>query len=238
MQRLPRIPKAILFDMDGLMFDTEALYRDATMAAARNAGFELPLSVYLETVGLPASRVRELLLAQFGSDAPLEDFWRRALDLFTQMARTDLRTKPGLREILSFLEVQRIPSAIVTSSSRNTVEEHLAATSLHGRFQTIVAYGDYASGKPHPDPYLLAAERLGLPITECVVLEDSRNGVLSGSSAGAMTVMVPDLVQPTPDILGRCECILADLHAVQELLANSLTDRIGQSDTLRYPDIR
>jgi HAD superfamily hydrolase (TIGR01509 family) len=222
MKRLPRVPKAILFDMDGLIFDTEALYRDATIAAAQNAGFELPLSVYLETVGLPASSVREVLLAQFGNDAPMEDFWRRASDLFTQMARTDLRTKPGLRGILSFLEAERIPSAIVTSSNRKTVEEHLATTCLQGRFQTIIAYGDYAAGKPQPDPYLLAAERLGLPITECVALEDSRNGVLSCSSAGAMTVMVPDLVQPTPDVLSRCECIMADLHAVQDLLANTL----------------
>ncbi|EJC85638.1 putative phosphatase/phosphohexomutase [Rhizobium leguminosarum bv. trifolii WSM2297] len=164
MLRLPRTPKAVLFDMDGLIFDTEALYRDATIAAPRNAGFELPLSAYLETIGMPASNVRELLLAQFGKDAPLEDFWRQASELFTQMVQTDLRTKAGVPEILSFLAAERIPSAIVTSSSRTAVEEHLSAAGLDGRFQTIVADGDYIAGKPHPAPYLLAAERLNLPI--------------------------------------------------------------------------
>ncbi|RUM03832.1 HAD family hydrolase [Rhizobium chutanense] len=227
MQPLPRAPKAVLFDMDGLMFDTEALYRDATITAARNAGFELPLSAYLETIGLPASSVRERLLAQFGKDAPLEYFWRQASELFTQMVQTDLRTKAGLPEILSFLEAERIPSAIVTSSSRTAVEAHLSATGLQGRFQAIIAHGDYMDGKPHPAPYLLAAERLNLPIPECVALEDSRNGVLSASSAGAMTVMVPDLVQPAPDVLGRCACVLADLHAVRDLIAISLSGLPG-----------
>lgn len=191
--------------------------------AARNAGFELPLSAYLETIGLPASRVRELLLARFGEDAPLEDLWRQASELFTQMVQTDLRTKAGLPEILSFLEAARIPSAIVTSSGRTAVEAHLSAAGLQGRrFQTIIAYGDYTVGKPDPAPYLLAAERLNLPISECVALEDSRNGVLSASGAGAMTIMVPDLVQPAPDIPGRCACILADLHAVRDLIAISM----------------
>lgn len=227
MMRLPRIPQAVLFDMDGVIFDTETLYRDATIAAARHAGFQLPQSVYLETIGLPAPAVRELLLAQFGKDAPLEDFWRHASELFEEMAQTDLRTKPGLPEILSLLEAEQIPSAIVTSSNRALVEAHLSAAGLQGRFKTIVAYGDYIAGKPHPAPYLLAAERLGLPIGDCVALEDSRNGVLSASSAGAMTIMVPDLVQPGRDISGLCECIVADLHVVRELISNSLIDLVG-----------
>jgi HAD superfamily hydrolase (TIGR01509 family) len=187
----------------------------------------LPQSVYLETIGLPAPAVRELLLAQFGKDAPLEDFWRHASELFEQMAQTDLRTKPGLPEILSLLETEEIPSAIVTSSNQALVEAHLSAAGLQGRFKTIVAYGDYIAGKPHPAPYLLAAERLGLPIGDCVALEDSRNGVLSASSAGAMTIMVPDLVQPDRDISGLCECIVTDLHVVRELISNSLIDLVG-----------
>jgi HAD superfamily hydrolase (TIGR01509 family) len=227
MKRLPRIPQAVLFDMDGVIFDTETLYRDATIAAARHAGFQLPQSVYLETIGLPAPAVRELLLAQFGKDAPLEDFWRHASELFEEMAQTDLRTKPGLPEILSLLETEQIPSAIVTSSNRALVEAHLSAVGLQGRFKTIVAYGDYNAGKPHPAPYLLAAERLGLPISDCVALEDSRNGVLSASSAGAMTIMVPDLVQPDRDVSGLCECVVADLHVVRELISNSLIDLVG-----------
>ena len=227
MKRLPRIPQAVLFDMDGVIFDTETLYRDATIAAARYAGFQLPQSVYLETIGLPAPAVRELLVARFGKDAPLEDFWRHASELFEQMAQTDLRTKPGLPEILSLLETEQIPSAIVTSSDRALVEAHLSVAGLQGRFETIIAYGDYIAGKPHPAPYMLAAERLGLPIGDCVALEDSRNGVLSASSAGAMTIMVPDLVQPGRDISGLCEYIMTDLHAVRQLISNSLADLVG-----------
>lgn len=222
MHLLPRIPKAVLFDMDGLMFDTEALYRDATLAAAKEAGFELPISVYLETVGLPSSQARELLIAHFSNHIDLDDLWTKASELFDQAAQTDLRTKPGLLEILSFLDEREMPLAIVTSSSRATVDRHLIAAGLQDRFKTVVARGDYSKGKPHPAPYLLAAERIGLHVSECVALEDSHNGVLSASSAGAMTVMVPDLVQPTDDIRDRCECIFSDLHAVRNLLASNI----------------
>ena len=126
--------------------------------------------------------------------------------------------KPGLLELLSFLDEQGIPSAIVTSSSRATVDKHLIATGLQGRFETVIAPGDYSTGKPHPAPYLLAAERIGLDTSECVALEDSRNGVLSALNAGAMTITVPDRVRPTDDILDRCERVLGDLYAVRNLL--------------------
>jgi len=208
--------------MDGLMFDTEALYRDATMAAANAVGYELPVSVYLQAVGLPASRVREILRKQFGDNVDLDDFWKQASTLFEQMAQTDLRLKPGLLEILSFLDANDMPTAIVTSSSHPTVDSHLAALGIQGRFKTVVAFGDYSAGKPHPEPYLLASERIGLHISECVALEDSHNGVLSASSAGAMTVMVPDLVEPSHHIRDRCECVLRDLHEVQTLMAGNI----------------
>ena len=222
MHLLPRIPKAVLLDMDGLMFDTEALYRDATLAAAKLAGFDLPIAVYLGTVGLPSPQARELLLRHFNYNINLDAVWKEASELFEQMVQTDLRMKPGLLELLSFLDERGLQSAIVTSSSRATVDKHLIAVGLQDKFETVIARGDYSTGKPHPAPYLLAAEKVCLQISECVALEDSYNGVLSASSAGAMTVMVPDLVPPTNDMLGRCECVLSDLHAVRKLLARSV----------------
>ena len=111
-------------------------------------------------------------------------------------AETRLAVKPGT------LDQLRLPRAIATSSSRQTVERHLTALNLLGRFDAIVGRGDYIAGKPAPDPFLKAAEMLGVEPHCCLALEDSYNGIRSASSAGMITVMVPDLLEPTDDIRG------------------------------------
>jgi phosphoglycolate phosphatase-like HAD superfamily hydrolase len=107
---------------------------------------------------------------------------------------------------------------IATSSARHTVEHHLTAHNLAGRFHEIVGHGDYASGKPAPDPFLKAAERLGVKPRLCLALEDSHNGIRSASSAGMMTVMVPDLLEPTDEIRGLCTFVARDLLEVRSLI--------------------
>jgi HAD superfamily hydrolase (TIGR01509 family) len=109
--------------------------------------------------------------------------------------------------------------AIATSSMAQTAHHHLAAFDLGRRFDTIVAQGDTVRGKPAPDPYILAAERLGADPAFCLALEDSHNGVRSAASAGMMTVMVPDLLPPIDEIRALCVCIAEDLTAVGRLLA-------------------
>jgi beta-phosphoglucomutase-like phosphatase (HAD superfamily) len=105
-----------------------------------------------------------------------------------------------------------------TSSSRRTVERHLTAHDLTERFHVIVGHGDYEAGKPAPDPFLKAAERLGVEPRLCLALEDSHNGIRSASSAGMMTIMIPDLLEPTDEIRGLCALIAADLHEVRRLI--------------------
>jgi HAD superfamily hydrolase (TIGR01509 family) len=191
------------------------------LAAAEAIGLNLPMSVYLGIVGLPSPHARDHLLAHFEGNIDVDAVWAKASELFNQLVATDLRMKPGLLELLSFLDEQGIPSAIVTSSSRVTVDEHLTAVALHHKFEVVVARGDYSTGKPHPMPYLMAAEKIGRDISECLALEDSHNGVLSASSAGAMTIMVPDLLQPTDDIRSRCVCVLENLDKVRSMMVGN-----------------
>ena len=108
--------------------------------------------------------------------------------------------------------------AIATSSRRTEVEHHIGHHGLLDRFQAIVASGDYARPKPNPDPYLLAAERLGVDPADCLALEDSHNGVRAAAAAGMMTIMVPDLLDPTEEMQTLCVRIARDLHEVRELL--------------------
>jgi beta-phosphoglucomutase-like phosphatase (HAD superfamily) len=112
-----------------------------------------------------------------------------------------------------------IPRAVATSSGHGAVERQLGPAGLIPRFQAIVAAGDYARGKPHPDPFLAAAARLDVDPTDCLALEDSHNGVRAAHAAGMMTIMVPDLLEATDEIGALCVAVARSLHDVRALVA-------------------
>jgi HAD superfamily hydrolase (TIGR01509 family) len=218
---LPRRPEAVVFDMDGLLFDTETLYQEAALLAATEGGHDISSGIILRLVGLPWQRAREMLLEHFGGDFPVIEFEAAWLRHFWVIAEARLALKPGAIELLDTLDALALPRAIATSSAHRTVQHHLAMHGLVDRFHAVIGHGDYASGKPAPDPYLNAAERLGVAPEACLALEDSHNGVRSASAAGMMTVMVPDLLPPTDEIRALCMVIAADLHEVRRLILDS-----------------
>ena len=213
--KLPRTPAAVVFDMDGLLFDTEVLSQEAIQLAAAEGGHEVAIDVFNRTVGLSWTQSRALLLSHFGEAFPVDQFQETWVRHFWMIAETRLALKLGALELLDTLDQFRLPRAIATSSSRRTVERHLTAHNLMGRFAEIVGHGDYERGKPAPDPFLRAAERLGVEPHLCLALEDSHNGVRSASSASMMTIMVPDLLEPTDEIRGLCTFVARDLHGVR-----------------------
>jgi len=215
------MPSAVVFDMDGLLFDTEVLYQEAIHLAAAEGGHEVAIDVFNRTVGLPWAQSRALLLSHFGKAFPVDEFQETWVRHFWVIAETRLELKPGALQLLDTLDQFRLPRAIATSSSRRTVERHLTAHNLMQRFDVIVGHGDYECGKPAPDPFLKAAERLGVEPHLCLALEDSHNGVRSASSAGMMTIMVPDLLEPTAEIRGLCAFVVPDLHAVRCLILDT-----------------
>jgi HAD superfamily hydrolase (TIGR01509 family) len=218
---LPRMPAAIVFDMDGLLFDTETLYQEAILLAAAEGGHDVGTGVFGRTIGLPRHQVRALLLDHFGEVFPVDEFLAAWVAHFWLIAESRLQLKPGVVELLDALDELNLPRAIATSSSHHTVEHHLGAHALAGRFDAVVGHGDYAAGKPAPDPFLKAAEQLGVEPNLCLALEDSHNGVRSAFAAGMMTVMVPDLLPPTDAIRGLCTFIAGNLHEVR----GAVTDR-------------
>ncbi len=158
----PRPIRAVVFDMDGLLIDSEVVIRDAMRAVAGEMGAEMPDDVFIRMVGLPNAASDAVARAHFGADFALEAFngavWRRAHAVFE--AEDILKT--GVREIIEHLDVVGLPKAVATSSSPDSVRRHMQRAGLYDHFQAIVARGDYARGKPNPDPYLVAAERLGV----------------------------------------------------------------------------
>lgn len=217
--RLPRPPSAVVFDMDGLLFDTERVYEQAAMAAAAELGYELDSAFHRTTVGSPWPVIRGLLLDRYGATFAAEDLREAARRIFGELVERERLLKPGALELLDLLDKLGLPRAIATTSSRATVQRHLEAHDLVGRFHQIVAHGDYARHKPAPDPFLKAAEQLGVAPELCLALEDSHNGVRAASAAGMMTIMVPDLLPPTEEIRALCTHIVLDLHEVHRLIA-------------------
>jgi HAD superfamily hydrolase (TIGR01509 family) len=216
---LPRPPAAVIFDMDGLLIDSERLFRDAMMATAADMGHALSDDFFLTLVGVPWATNVEQLLAHYGPSFDTEAFreatWRR----YHPLAQAELTLKAGVIEILDRLDALALPRAIATSSRRETVDHHLGEHGVLHRFHAVVASGEAARAKPHPDPYLLAAERLGVTPEHCLALEDSHNGVRAAAAAGMMTIMVPDLLDPTEEMRGLCVRIARDLHEVAALLS-------------------
>lgn len=217
---LPRAVRAVVFDMDGLLFDTERMYEKAFVSACGELGHAADRDVFCRLVGAPWATVRRFLLEHYGADFRVDELTKVWRGHFALLAKVGLPLKPGALELLALLDELGLPRAIATSSSHDTVAHHLAVHSLAARFHAVVAEGDYAQGKPAPDPFLLAARRLGVEPRDCLALEDSPHGVRAASAAGMMTVMVPDIVMPDVELRRLCR-VLPSLHEVQDLLASS-----------------
>jgi HAD superfamily hydrolase (TIGR01509 family) len=220
---LPRPPRAVIFDMDGTLFDSERLYADAFEAVVAELGCDVDPQFVLRCIGLPRPETLELFERDHGHLRVTEqifDAWDAECDRRMAVERVDL--KPGAPELLATLSSIGIPCAIATSSRRHHVERNFAGHDIGHHFSAIIAHGDYRHGKPAPDPFLEAARRLGIAPDHCLALEDSHNGVLSASSAGMMTVMVPDCIAPGDEHRQLCCHIAQDLHEVERLVAQSL----------------
>ena len=217
--RLSSRPEAVVFDMDGLLFDTEGLYRETAILAARDFGEAMTDAVFLGLVGRPWPDNRARLLDHFGARFPVDAFQAGWMRHFDRRAQAGIALKPGVADLLALLDRLGMRRAIATSSSHETVRRILAAHGLASRFHAVVARGDTVRGKPAPDPFLHAAARIGAAPSRCLALEDSPNGVRAAAAAGMMVVMVPDLVQPGPEECGLCAFVAPDLHAVAAALA-------------------
>jgi HAD superfamily hydrolase (TIGR01509 family) len=214
----PRLIEAVLFDMDGLLVDTESVYRDAVAAEAAARGYPMPLSLLLQLPGLPEQACDELARSHFGQNVDISDYGVEVTRRVTKSVEAGVALKDGVIELLNLLDEKDLPRAIVTSSSHKTVELYLGPTGILPRFNAVIACDDYGRGKPHPDPFLRGAEVLAKHPARCLVLEDSYNGVRAAHAAGMITVMVPDLLEATDEMRELCHAIANSLRDVRHAL--------------------
>lgn len=213
--------KGIIFDMDGLLFDTESIYCEANLVVADKYDIPFTKETYARFIGISDEEVwAELhkMYADHGEETVqkfIDESWGMAHDRF-KTGEVDL--KPGVHELLAYLEEKEIPRVLASSNVRPVIEILLEHAGIRDKFSDIISAEDVKFAKPDPEIFVIAAERLGMSSEDCLVLEDSKNGILAAEGAGVPVVMVPDIVPPTAELREKTEAVFTSLHDVIEFL--------------------
>lgn len=212
--------KGVLFDMDGIVLDTEKLYARFWREAAQEQGFHMTHEQALGMRSLSSVAGQAQLERYFGPGVSRQRFREiriRRMDEYTRQYGVD--PKPGIYELLDELQRRGIRTAITTSSPPERVEQYLKPLGLYDRFDRICSGHQVAKGKPEPDIYLFGAESIDLAPETCLALEDSPAGVLSAHRAGCITVMVPDMDQPDEEmgrlLYARADCLMDIIDLIE-----------------------
>lgn len=214
----PKI-RGVLFDMDGLVLDTEKLYTRFWMESLHFYGFPMTLSQALKLRSANAKLSTEILQGYFGPTVDYRKCRDKRVELMDAfIEQQGVEAKPGIRELLDALDARGIPAAITSSSPTDRIEKHLGSLNLLHRFTAICSGYDVPRSKPFPDIYLRGAASLGLPPENCLALEDSPTGILSAYRAGCIAVMVPDLDQPDNETVTRLHAKADTLKDIIDLL--------------------
>jgi len=211
--------EAVVFDMDGLMLDTEPLYKVAWQQASAELGYDLDDASYMKLVGRPTADCEQELLAQFGERFPLGMFRPRWAQLWRAAADEGIPTKPGLHELLAFVEERGLRAAVATSSEVEYATFSLQQAGLAHRFDVVVTGDQVARGKPAPDIYLEAARRLGVEPRCCIALEDSEAGIVAAAGAGMVALLVPDWTRPSAVAVQAAYRVCDSLREARDLIA-------------------
>lgn len=209
----PHALKAVAFDMDGLMVNTEELYYEVGQTILRRRGREFTDALRRGMMGLPGPKAFELMIATEQLVDTVDVLASECEEVFAGMLPHRLRPLTGLLDLLDQLDAHRIPRCVATSSSLRFAREVLAGISVLDRVDFVITAEHVPNGKPHPDIYLGAAEKLGVEAHEMIVLEDSQHGSKAGIAAGACTVAIPGDHSRHHDFSG--------VHFVADSLADS-----------------
>jgi HAD superfamily hydrolase (TIGR01509 family) len=182
---------AVVFDLDGLLFNTEDLYRDVGTEMLRRRGRHWTPELLDAMMGRPSAVALQIMIDWHRLDATVDELRKESDEIFGHLLDTQLAPMPGAIELLSALEREGIPKAIGTSSGRAFVDNVLSRFQLEPRFEFVLTEEDVVQGKPHPEIYVTAAQRLSVSCGSMMVLEDSGNGCRAAVAAGAFVVAVP-----------------------------------------------
>ncbi len=211
---------SVIFDMDGVLFDTERIWLEIWLNIARRQGIHDMAEFFPLCIGRNNTDTRGLMLEHYGADFPYEKFCREASVQFHRFVEQNgLPVKKGVHEILVFLKQANWNMGLASSSNYQSVTAHLGQAGMRDLFSVIVTGDMVKHSKPQPDIYLMACEKLGRHPYQCYAIEDSPNGVRAACRAGMKPIMVPDLVSPDAEMEAICHRIFGDLREVRDYFA-------------------
>ncbi|MCI8287089.1 MAG: HAD family hydrolase [Lachnospiraceae bacterium] len=217
--------KAVVFDMDGVLFDTELVCMKAWVAIAEKWGLPRMEEIFPLCIGLNANDSKRIVLDAYGEDFDYPGFRQETSDWFQEYIRErGLPIKPGVRQILEWLATTGYPVGLASSTKRSSVLSHLRQAGFEEYFSTVVGGDMVEHSKPQPDIYLLACRELGVRPEEAYAIEDSPNGIRAAYRAGMHPIMVPDMIAPDEEMRRLSRAIFGNLEEVRRYLAEADLD--------------
>lgn len=214
--------KGIIFDMDGLMIDSERVTYEGYVELCEKLGKTLTVDMYVQCLGKPVPQIWDVFYKGFGSDFPAPEIMKaNHARMAAQFEQDGVPVKPGLRPLLDYLKAQGYKTCVATSSTRERVDKILAKADLANAFDETICGDEVERGKPDPEIFLKACQKLHLPPEACLVLEDSEMGIQAASQAGIRVVCVPDMKYPEPEYAKKTWKIVERLDQVIPLLRES-----------------
>lgn len=218
---------AVIFDMDGIIFDSERLVLDCWERIGEKYGIPDIGEVFMRCIGTNRVRTRQIVDEHYGKTFPYEKFSAESSALFHEMTEKEgLPIKAGVREILTYLREEKIPLGLASSTRIAVVTQELKDAGLYEYFQTVVGGDLLENSKPAPDIYLMTCERMGVLPEKTYAIEDSYNGIRSAYSAGLHSVMVPDMLPATEEMRNLSEAVFKDLFMAKEYFEEVLKGEI------------
>jgi HAD superfamily hydrolase (TIGR01509 family) len=212
--------KLVIFDMDGLLFDTERIYFKSMKKVMEKRGYNFPLETYKLLVGIPDLECDEILKDIYGKEFSIHDILEEYHQGFREMVMKEgLIIKPGAEKLLDFLDQNGLKKCIASSSNMEIIEYYLSITGLSKRFDFCISGDEVERGKPHPDIFLEACKRAKEVPNNCLVIEDSVNGLRAAVSANINCIIVPDLIDPNEEMNKNAYKIVSDLEKVIDLFS-------------------
>lgn len=209
--------KAIIFDMDGVIFDSEKIVFHCWEKAGKRYGLSNIWETYVKVIGVNTAETKAIVLEAYGEDFDYEKFSAEASMLFYETAdKAGLPVKKGVRELLSYLKEKQIPLGLASSTEQVIVEAELKQAGLFHFFSVIVGGDLLKRSKPEPDIYLMACEKMGVEPRDAYAIEDSHNGIRSAYAAGMSPIMVPDMLEATEEMRQKSIVVLEDLLQVKD----------------------